>query len=340
MTKHIGWQSSKVLAAAATGIETYINASGGDPEIVLNRVGLRPDDLAEPTRSVSLESYCTMLETAAAETRNPQFGLAYGAQFTPEMFGLIGFIALASTTAAAAFQNLAELFSHHQSGTETRFGRSGNLARLEYRIIDPLISNRPQDAEFTIAAFINIVQRCLGSGWSCVRVDFEHAASEAGIACSRLLDSEVLFGQRTNALVIRSSTLDVPMASGSPQLLDVLVSSLKAVACPIACADPIMLARSEIRRRLASGTVSLSGIADSLGMPTWTLQRRLKEGSLTFSALVDDVRKELAASYLRQPSVALSEIALLLGYSEASAFSRAYRMWHGRPPAIDRRASR
>ncbi|MCY1187105.1 HTH-type transcriptional regulator VirS [compost metagenome] len=69
-----------------------------------------------------------------------------------------------------------------------------------------------------------------------------------------------------------------------------------------------------------------------MGLASWSLQRRLREQGLTFSSLVDKVRCELATHYLRQQQLPISELAPLLGYSEASAFSRAFRRWFGVSP--------
>lgn len=72
-------------------------------------------------------------------------------------------------------------------------------------------------------------------------------------------------------------------------------------------------------------------------MSTRTLQRRLRERGIVFASLVDEVRRRLSARYLADSALTLGEIAWLLGYSESSAFNRAYRRWTGRSPSADRR---
>jgi AraC-like DNA-binding protein len=73
-------------------------------------------------------------------------------------------------------------------------------------------------------------------------------------------------------------------------------------------------------------------------VPAWTLRRRLAEEGLTFRGLVEEVRKGLARVYVRQRHIPLSEIAFLVGYSEASAFSRAFHGWYGVSPQAYRSA--
>lgn len=326
--------SSEVLAAAAHGFERFVTCVGGDADQVLGDVGLTPDDIVEPTRAISLSTYCGMLDRASARARNPNFGLSYGSQFEPQMLGLIGFIALASPTVGSALKNFMELFPLHQSGTETRLVRDHDVLRMEYRIVDPTIADRRHDAEFTIAAFANLARHALGADWSPVRVEFEHAAPADARDHNVMFDADVKFGKPTNALILREDRLDTPMPNGNLRLLDVLRASLVAVACrsPQPSDDLLERARAEIRTRLADGPISLGALADHLRVPMWTLQRRLSHKGLSYTELVEQVRRDLAMHYIQQPGTSLTETALLLGYSEASAFSRAFRQWFGAPP--------
>ena len=81
----------------------------------------------------------------------------------------------------------------------------------------------------------------------------------------------------------------------------------------------------------------LNAAARALGMTSRTLQRRLRERDLVYARLVDEVRRRLSSKYLADANLSLGEIAYLLGYSQSSAFNRAYRRWTGRSPSADRR---
>ncbi|HWO08502.1 MAG TPA: helix-turn-helix transcriptional regulator, partial [Polyangiaceae bacterium] len=73
-------------------------------------------------------------------------------------------------------------------------------------------------------------------------------------------------------------------------------------------------------------------IARRLGLGERTLQRRLRDEGTSFAALLDEARAELARSYLGDSKLAIFEVAYLLGYSEPSAFNRAFRRWTGKSP--------
>ena len=90
--------------------------------------------------------------------------------------------------------------------------------------------------------------------------------------------------------------------------------------------------RTAVRARLSEASLSLNDIADEVHLPVGVLLREFSANSISFKSLVEDVRRDLAISYMKQRQLPLSEVALLLGYSELSAFSRAFRRWTGRSP--------
>lgn len=91
-------------------------------------------------------------------------------------------------------------------------------------------------------------------------------------------------------------------------------------------------------RLLPEGEVSVDKVARALHQSTRTLQRRLAERGMSWQQLLDRTREQLARQYLRDPGLSLAEIGLLLGYSEQSAFTRAFRRWTGQTPQAYRMA--
>ena len=85
-----------VLAAAACGVTDFIRSQGGRPAHVLHRAGVPERNLDQPTLALDLAAYVRMMEVAAEETGNENFGLLYGRHFQPGILGLIGAIALAA----------------------------------------------------------------------------------------------------------------------------------------------------------------------------------------------------------------------------------------------------
>jgi AraC-like DNA-binding protein len=140
-------------------------------------------------------------------------------------------------------------------------------------------------------------------------------------------------------LCFRSDLLAQPMPGANALLGRELRGQLLAAGAQgadVRLADQV---RGHIRSMLPEGPPAIGQIAASMDMPRWTLQRRLANEGVVFSDLVDSVRRELAALYVRQLHVPITEIAELLGYSELSAFSRAFSRWFAASPRSVREAA-
>jgi AraC-like DNA-binding protein len=321
-----------VLAAATTGFTAFLARNGGTAERVFSRAGVAEDQLTDINRPLDLASYVRMMELAAADTGNDNFGLWFGQQFRPEMLGLIGGIAIASPTLGAALVNVARLFPYHQQATHTAFTRQSESLSLEYRIIDGGIIERRHDAELTVGMLVNVLRHCLGPQWAPEAVHFEHPKPAEWRQHVQAFSAPVHFGQRTNALIFRDDRLHQRMPQGDLHRANMLSDQLVRISGGIGTLSLLDHVKGEIRSRLPGGIPSVETVADAVGLQRWTLQRRLADYGLSFLGVIDLVRRELAERHIRQRYVTVLEMSDILGYSELSAFSRAFRRWFGVSP--------
>jgi len=103
--------------------------------------------------------------------------------------------------------------------------------------------------------------------------------------------------------------------------------------------DLVTRCKAHLLEHLTSGEPTERGLAEAVGLSRRTLQRRLAAQGITYKRLVDETREALARRYLENPQRSLTEITFLLGFSEQSAFTRAFRRWHGESPSDYRRRS-
>src|SRR5262249_34519265 len=141
------------------------------------------------------------------------------------------------------------------------------------------------------------------------------------------------FAQPTNAIVFRPQILKHAMPAADPRLMSAMKICLQRLSerqdVRFSITDQV---RSAVRARLPEGFPSIETIAAELRLPLSTVQRELHYDGLSYSTLVENTRRDLALSYIRQRQLSFSEIAFLVGYSELSAFSRAVRRWTGLSP--------
>jgi AraC-like DNA-binding protein len=324
-------EGPSVLAPAATGAVDFFAAHGGDADVIFGRAGILPESVADPTLGLSLASYCGLFEEAARQTRHDNLGLWFGNQFRPRDLGMLGYAAVCSPSLASALRNLVELFDYHQQGSTMRLCRRGGMLALEYQIHDGRILSRRQDAELSLGMFLNIFREAHGPAWSPLEVHFEHPEPLEPKEHEKAFDAPVYFGQPSNALLFDAGVLEARMPGADLRLLAIVQTCLINLRANRGDAPVPLLetVRNHLRRRLPDGCPGIAEVAPELGVSVATLKRLLAAEGTDFRRLIEDVREELALLYLRQAHLSLSEIAFLLGYSDLSAFSRAFRRWQG-----------
>jgi AraC-like DNA-binding protein len=327
-------QAPGILAAAATGAVGFIGALGGDVERIFGKAGIAPDMTGSPTLRLRLPDFCRLFEEAAHQTCYGNLGLRFGNQFQPRDLGFWGYAAISSPTLGLALTNLVDLLCFHQESTHMSLGRGEDgLMRLAYQIEAPDIVERRQDAELSLGMFLNVIRESLGSNWVPAEVHFEHPKPEDADEHQSAFGAPVYFGQPRNALLFHQEILERPMPAGDVRLMEMMRLALVQLHKG-RDGESSLLARirTAVRSQLAQASPSIESVARDLQLPVAVLQREIAAAAVNFQELVEGIRRELALSYVRQRQLTLSEIALLLGYSELSAFSRAFHRWTGSSP--------
>jgi len=327
-----------VLASAASGVIGMIDGYGGDVDRIFGRAHLDAEMLDSPLNELCLRQYCRLFEEAARDTQYDNFGLRFGYAFKPEQLGALGYLAINSPTLKAALRNLADYFPAHQQNSTFAMHHEKGLVRLDYQITDGRIMERRQDAELSLGMFCNIFRHCLGQRWRPIQVRFEHPEPIDRGEHETLFDAPVYFSQPTNSLLFRRTDLDSVMPGHDSYLFSLIEVMLRAKNQRSRDTDDLISqVRHRIEEQFRDGSPQLGAVASKLGTTSWTLQRRLRELNVTFNDLVRNVRRDLAMNFVSEPHIPLTEVALLLGYSELSALSRAFRHWTGMAPATYRR---
>lgn len=329
---------SKVLASAACGIVQHIEKNKGDVDRIFGKVGIRQNDINDPINELNLIQYCNLFDVAAKTTGNDNIGLEFGQTFSPRQLGPIGFAAISSPTLSAALRNMEKYFAAHQEQTSFGLIQDSDMLWLSYRIYDSRIDNRRQDAELSLGMFCNIFKAALGKNWAPLEVRFEHDRPDDGDHHETCFNAPVKFGRRTNAIGFRRSELDTRMPEQDPYLFLLISSFLESRSRLVGNPENFsVIVRNQIKLHLGDKIPTLTEIARVLGLNNASFQKQLKMNDLLFPDLLRAARRELALHYMNEPEMPFTEIAYNLGYSELSAFSRAFRSWTGMSPQRYRR---
>jgi AraC-like DNA-binding protein len=189
-----------------------------------------------------------------------------------------------------------------------------------------------------MAVTLNTLRIMVGSQWAPREVHFAHKTPEQTTEHLRIFNAPVVFNCVDNSLVMDREFCAQPIPAADPNLFKILGHYLDDVLSRAPREDGLSASiRKTIAELMKDGNPKLTRVAKGLALSPRTLQRRLKEGGLEFKALVDDTRRRLAVEYLKDSENTQTEIAFLLGYSEVSAFSRAFKRWTGTTPLDHRR---
>jgi AraC-like DNA-binding protein len=169
-----------------------------------------------------------------------------------------------------------------------------------------------------------------------------HRAPESTVEYERTFGSASLeFAAPFSGFELNWRCLETPLPTADSSLHDVLRKHAEAALAELPRAETLTeRVRGVVASELPGGASSVVRVAKTLHMSPRTLERKLAGEGTTFSALLEELRRQLAFRYVGADALDLSEVALLLGFSQTSAFHRAFKRWTGHTPLHYRRARR
>lgn len=193
--------------------------------------------------------------------------------------------------------------------------------------------------EATLASVIAIVREFAPGPIAPRAVHFQHRALAAPEDYRSYFDAPVTFEAEMDALLFSAASLDRRNRLGDEGVARYLVSQLDAEMAALAAPETLDEAvRRAVQDALSDGVPKAATVARRLGLSERTLQRRLGAEGLSFRDLVDAARRDLACGLLEHSDYALADVAFLTGFSEQSAFSRAFKRWSAETPTAFRAA--
>lgn len=328
-----------VSLAAATGLLHRIVEAGGSPDEVLRAAAIPRSTFSQSEGFMASAAFSRVLEEAARTTGDSCFGLHFGAQFDPKDLGALYYVIHNAPTISDAIANLVRYIHIHNRGTTVWWEVQGALGYLCYKHVAEAAS-QCQHNEFSMAVTVKAFRMMTGLRWTPSRIHFMHTAPDDDAEHRRLFGCGVVFGHAFNALVFEKNLIEHVVPVADPKLYPILKEHVERVLSEFPDSDDVLRAVSKaIAESFGDGPPNLERIGKRLGMSSRTLERRLKEHGVVFRNLVSDIRCRLAVDHLKRGTQTLAEIAFLLGYSEVSAFTRAFRRWCGSTPSQYRSAA-
>jgi AraC-like DNA-binding protein len=299
---------------------------------VLVMIGLDHVPTNDPLDRVPLEKVRRLLDLAVKETGDPYFGL-YAADFMqPTTLHALGHALLASSSLRDFTTRFARYFRFAAQSARPQFDAA--RARLEF----PRIAETPALTDDIVGLFLMRFIDYLSHG---VVRPFEialhrPAPPDGGLRHEEAFRCRMRFGAEVSTFCFDPPVLDLPFPGASRELAEHNEKIIVSYLSKLDRSDIENRVRALLSQEMPSGVVTKERVAQKLFMSPRTLQIKLARCQTTFQDLVNETRQAAAYGYMDNSSMSVTEIAYLLGFSDTSNFSRAFRRWTGYSPTEHR----
>jgi AraC-like DNA-binding protein len=311
---------------------------GVSRDTLLRDAKLDERQLRDPSGRIPLDAVARLWRSVASHVQDPAIGLRVGADIHVREFGIVGYAMAFSHTVASALNRVSR-YSRILSNAHALIMEPAGEATWVRLEMQPELRAFRLAVDYRLAAVLSACREIAASPIAPLIVQLPYRRPADVKEYVRFFDGPLEFGSLGAALLLRNEDLARPNARADNKLTGYLDSLAEQTLASVGGEGTL---RERVRRalwaELSEGVPSLPRLARTLGMSDRTLQRQLREEGTTFLALLEDLRREMAPSLLRDGRLSVSEVAFLLGYEDPSAFTRAFRRWFGRSPRAYRGA--
>lgn len=324
-------------ASLLIGVWNILEFYGIDPEPLFREMGLNPELMKRPGGRYGLDSIDNLWRKSSEIIDDPCFGLKAAEFWHPSNFGALGYAMLASNTLRTALERVDR---YHRFLSDERFI---TLSETEEGLTFTLdFSHEKRDIPARNDAILAVTMSMCRMNYieelAPVSVTLTHPKPSCSARFYEYFRSPVVFESPTNSLTLPIEAVDRSLPGSNPQLAELNDKVMIEYLAQLDHDRITEKVKAVIIDQLPSGNVTDENVARELYMSSRNLQRQLQSAGTTFTTLLNEIRQDLAEKYLRDQDTSMTEIAFLLGFSESSAFSRAFKRWIGVTPTQYRQA--
>lgn len=300
---------------------------------LLKVLDCQEEDLRKKDHRISALRHNEMLSVAATELGTPGVILQIGAQTTPQHLGVVGHLMMNSQALLDAGHHIVRYAGLLSETGHWQIDEQPNSFSIRY-IVDTSSHFIQEIEQASLSACIGTLRALSQNNLVPLKISFTHSNPGYPEIYQQVFGTQAEFNSDECSIVI--SRVDGLQAIPNHQsyLLDLLQQHANDLLQRMQTSDPtINKVRQMVINALPQGKVDIEQVSERMHMSRWTLARNLKNEGTTFNDIVREIRSEMAARYLSDDSLSVSEVGFLLGYSEPSAFQRAFRSWYSCTPS-------
>lgn len=300
---------------------------------------ITPAVIASPDARISIPKLLLLGHACIKQTKTPWLGLEMGRMTASTNLGMPGLIAMTASTISEACNSIAHyeiLNSFNVRGQSKFYVEQKKDTRdgvLEFYSLNPYNEYNYFVVDSVLLGWMKVIEKLVGSTDAIKQVCFEFSAPSYADKYIEFFNCEVLFNQSANKLVIHEASLGKPCLTSCQSLH----LQLKRKADDELASLQLGLSFTEKVARVITpllnvSTPTLEQVAEQLNIAPWTMRRNLINEGGSFQKVLNDTRRDLAISYVRNTNLSVGEISYLLGFGSSTAFQHAFKRWTGQAP--------
>ena len=326
-----------VFAPSVINLWKTIESYGIDPGPLFEEQGIRIRLPVNPCQRLAYEQVDGLRARAVKVCGDEAFGLRSAEVYQPSHLGALGYAWHASMTLRKACLRLERFVRLVNFQTSVRLeDRDGNMVVSVALDLESQCERARDDQ--SLALLTQMCRMVHGDGFRLQQVDFKHPEPADLQPYFTFFGCRLNFGQDQNRLWIPLAMADETLVGANPELAALNDQVVIRRLARLDKADVVARLRAVLLDLLPVGGVSDEAVADELHMSVRTMHRKLAAVDSSFKKELAELRRNLAEQYILDNSLTLTEISMLLGFSEPSSFSRAFKNWTGNTPTETRRS--
>lgn len=310
-------------------------ALDSNPQLILQQFGLNEVTLASPDARISIPRFMRLGFAAIQYSQKPWIGLEMGVQTEATNLGVAGLMALSAADLKMACKSICyyELLSSYNTRGQSSFYLSEGFGIAQFYSISPYNSFNLFVVDSVLSGWYKLARWLTGRDDCIEAMCFEFDEPLYSEVYREYFDCEVRFSQPYNAVIIKPEALHYPVLHGCASTYELLKrqadADLEKVRMGLNFSEKVARVITPL---LNGSTPTLDHVAEQLNMAPWTVRRKLVDEGTTFQQVLNNTRRDLAVSYVKDTAFTLGEIAYLLGFGSPTAFQRAFKRWTGIAP--------
>ena len=320
-----------LIAAYGRAIAAALEQLGISAEEVFERAGVSLSSTSDPMRRMSNADVTALFRESVKITNDPYFGLYVADSFHIGNLHALGLALLVSSTLREFCIRLQKYYHLVSQNVEITLPETAEEVILNVKLLRADICWETVDA--FAALMVRLIRAVSDPLFTPKRIELVRPRlAEGDEPFRKYFGCEVLFDQTEIRVCLDRAIIDTPLPGASKELAEMHDRTAMEYLEKLERQDITSRMRAAVVDILSTGMVSKQQIADRLHMSTRNLEIKLARESTNFQQVLDSTRQSLAAGYIEQSSISITETAYLLGFSDAANFTRAFKRWTGKSP--------